>query len=295
MSKREAEVANLPQEKKLKGADKKDEIAIDSELLGQQSSYGNGQATENNEVGEGGYPGTGGGDSDAQVNAEQDNDTAAAATAAVAAAAAASEPANAAAAAALNSQQHHNSQQLQQHWPYHNAFRLQHPLHVHHHVPSLHPLTQQHVGPTSQHVHHTPHLLHGGFSPLQPTTLSLVSPSSKPQHGTDEWHKQRRDNHKEVERRRRESINQGIKELALMIPTNDTNKAQILLRGVEYIKRLKENENNNIEKWTLEKLLTEQAVSELSASNEKLKQELERAYREIEQWKKLVKDQKGSA
>ena len=80
-----------------------------------------------------------------------------------------------------------------------------------------------------------------------------------------------------------------------MIPTNDTNKAQILLRGVEYIKRLKENENNNIEKWTLEKLLTEQAVSELSASNEKLKQELERAYREIEQWKKLVKDQKGSA
>ena len=34
------------------------------------------------------------------------------------------------------------------------------------------------------------------------------------------------------------------------------------------------------------KLLTEQAVSELSASNEKLKHELESAYREIEQLKR---------
>ena len=58
------------------------------------------------------------------------------------------------------------------------------------------------------------------------------------------------------------------------------------MKEKEYIKRLKENENNNIEKWTLEKLLTEQAVSELSASNEKLKHELESAYREIEQLKR---------
>ncbi|KAK6200969.1 uncharacterized protein RJT21DRAFT_79149, partial [Scheffersomyces amazonensis] len=113
--------------------------------------------------------------------------------------------------------------------------------------------------------------------------------SNKPQHGSDEWHKQRRENHKEVERRRRESINLGIKELATLIPTQDTNKAQILQRAVEYIKRLKENENNNIEKWTLEKLLTEQAVSDLSSSNEKLKSELERAYKEIEQWKSIAR------
>lgn len=128
---------------------------------------------------------------------------------------------------------------------------------------------------------------------FQPTTLD--SPTSKPTHGSDEWHRQRKENHKEVERRRRELINQGIKELAALIPTNDTNKAQILQRAVEYIKRLKENENNNIEKWTLEKLLTEQAMAELSASNEKLKQELERAYREIEQWKSvaLKKDWRG--
>ncbi|KAA8576981.1 hypothetical protein EYC84_007006 [Monilinia fructicola] len=42
----------------------------------------------------------------------------------------------------------------------------------------------------------------------------------------------------------------------------------------------------NIEKWTLEKLLTEQAIAELSASNDKLKTECERAWREVETWKK---------
>lgn len=112
--------------------------------------------------------------------------------------------------------------------------------------------------------------------------------SSKPVHGSEEWHKQRKENHKNVERRRRESINAGIKELASLIPTSDTNKSQILQRAVEYIKRLKENETNNIEKWTLEKLLTEQAVTELDNSNQKLKAELEKCYIEIENYKRLL-------
>ncbi|EGV61266.1 basic helix-loop-helix protein [Yamadazyma tenuis] len=125
-------------------------------------------------------------------------------------------------------------------------------------------------------------------SPPVPTTLP---PASKPEHGSDEWHRLRKESHKEVERRRRENINGGIRELAGLIPTSDTNKAQILQRAIEYIKRLKENETNNIEKWTLEKLLTEQAVSELDASNTKLKQELERAYREIEQLKRELSNE----
>lgn len=78
--------------------------------------------------------------------------------------------------------------------------------------------------------------------------------------------------------------------MANLIPTTDTNKSQILQRAVEYIKRLKENESNNIEKWTLEKLLTDQAVSELSASNEKLKAELQKAYREAEHWRRIAED-----
>ncbi|KAK9464324.1 hypothetical protein V1512DRAFT_128296 [Lipomyces arxii] len=113
-----------------------------------------------------------------------------------------------------------------------------------------------------------------------------LSDEGKPNVGSDEWHKVRRDNHKEVERRRRETINEGITELAKIVPGCEKNKGSILQRAVQYIQQLKENESVNIEKWTLEKLLTEQAINELSSSNEKLKAEVERAWREADAWKK---------
>lgn len=89
-----------------------------------------------------------------------------------------------------------------------------------------------------------------------------------------------------MERRRRETINEGINELAKIVPGCEKNKGSILQRAVQYIQQLKENEASNIEKWTMEKLLTEQAISDLSARNEKLQKECERAWREAETWKK---------
>lgn len=112
----------------------------------------------------------------------------------------------------------------------------------------------------------------------------------KPQVGTEEWHKVRRDNHKEVERRRRETINEGISELAKIVPGCEKNKGSILARAVQFITQLKENETQNIEKWTLEKLLTEQAIAELSSSCDKLKAENQRAWAECEQWKKAAEN-----
>jgi DNA phosphorothioation-dependent restriction protein DptG len=93
-----------------------------------------------------------------------------------------------------------------------------------------------------------------------------------------------------VERRRRETINEGINELAKIVPGCEKNKGSILQRAVSFISQLKENEQQNIEKWTLEKLLTEQAITELSASNDKLKQECERLYRELETWKRVAQN-----
>lgn len=153
-----------------------------------------------------------------------------------------------------------------------------------------------------------------------PPVGSSGNPNPKPQVGTEEWHRVRRDNHKEgtspsfprnirthnitrvifyftvlvtdrfvenpVERRRRETINEGINELAKIVPGCEKNKGSILQRAVQYIQQLKENEAANIEKWTVEKILTEQAISELSANNEKLQKECERAWREAETWKK---------
>ena len=88
-----------------------------------------------------------------------------------------------------------------------------------------------------------------------------------------------------VERRRRETINEGINELAKIVPGCEKNKGSILQRGVEYITQLKDNETRNIEKWTLEKLLTDQAISELSSSVDRLKDELQRTHREVARWR----------
>lgn len=126
-----------------------------------------------------------------------------------------------------------------------------------------------------------------------PQATELPPENGRPPRGSAEWQKLRKMNHKEVERRRRESINAAIRELQELLPAQSTNKSQIIKRAAEYIRRLKANENANIEKWTLEKLITDQAVNELANSNEKLKSELEKAYREIECLKKETNQKDG--
>jgi len=78
---------------------------------------------------------------------------------------------------------------------------------------------------------------------------------------------------KEVERRRRGNINEGINELGRIVPngTGEKAKGAILARAVQYIHHLKENEARNIEKWTLEKLLMDQAMGDLQAQLEEVK------------------------
>jgi hypothetical protein len=145
-----------------------------------------------------------------------------------------------------------------------------------------------------------------------PSGAQATPGGSKPSVGSEEWHKVRRDNHKEgkfqfvrcyscipaictksnnhslVERRRRETINEGINEIAKIVPGCEKNKGSILARAVQFITQLKDNETQNIEKWTLEKLLTEQAIAELSSSCDKLKNECQRARAECELWKKAA-------
>jgi transcriptional regulator CBF1 len=81
---------------------------------------------------------------------------------------------------------------------------------------------------------------------------------------------------KEVERRRRGNINEGINELGRIVPNGSGEKAKgaILSRAVQYIHHLKENEARNIEKWTLEKLLMDQAMGDMQAQLEEMRQML---------------------
>ncbi|EDO18001.1 hypothetical protein Kpol_1054p48 [Vanderwaltozyma polyspora DSM 70294] len=111
-----------------------------------------------------------------------------------------------------------------------------------------------------------------------------------PATGSAEWKQQRKDSHKEVERRRRENINMAINKLSDLLPVKESSKAAILSRAAEYIQKLKETENANIEKWTLQKLLSEQNASQLTSANEKLQEELGNAYKEIEVLKTKVKE-----
>lgn len=59
-------------------------------------------------------------------------------------------------------------------------------------------------------------------------------------------------------------------------------KGAILSRAVQYIHHLKENEARNIEKWTLEKLLMDQAMGDLQAQLDEVRRlwEEERAARQ---------------
>ncbi|CCE63833.1 hypothetical protein TPHA_0F03530 [Tetrapisispora phaffii CBS 4417] len=111
--------------------------------------------------------------------------------------------------------------------------------------------------------------------------------------GTVEWKQQRKDSHKEVERRRRENINTAISKLSELLPVKESSKATTLARAAEYIQKLKETESANIEKWTLQKLVNDQNSNRLISTNEKLQEELGNAYKEIESLKKSVSKYKG--
>ena len=93
-----------------------------------------------------------------------------------------------------------------------------------------------------------------------------------------------------VERRRRETINEGINELSKIVPGCEKNKGSILQRAVQFITQLKDNETQNLEKWTLEKLLLDQAITELSSSCDRLKAEAQQAKQEAEMWKRACSE-----
>jgi transcriptional regulator CBF1 len=74
------------------------------------------------------------------------------------------------------------------------------------------------------------------------------------------------------------------------VPGCEKNKGSILQRAVAYIAQLKENEQKNIEKWTLEKLLLDQAITELSASGDRLKAELNMMIKERDLYKQACEE-----
>lgn len=71
------------------------------------------------------------------------------------------------------------------------------------------------------------------------------------------------------------------------MPGDEKNKGKILICAIDFINQLKENEAQNIEEWTLQKMLNEQAIGELSKSNDALRAELKAQETELAEWREM--------
>ena len=81
-----------------------------------------------------------------------------------------------------------------------------------------------------------------------------------------------------VERRRRETINEGINELAQIVPSCDKNKGAILQAAIQHINTLKTELVQKSAALQQASMVHEQALNEISTSNEKYKEELRKAW-----------------
>lgn len=134
------------------------------------------------------------------------------------------------------------------------------------------------------------------------------SMSQKPSVGSPEWHQIRKNNHKEgtrpfalyslflslilttVERRRREAINEGINQIARLVPNCDKNKGAILQRAIEYINQLHEDKRQMGERWEQSNMTTSHAINEISSQNSKLKVEVNRRGDIAQKWLQRCRD-----
>lgn len=89
-----------------------------------------------------------------------------------------------------------------------------------------------------------------------------------------------------VERRRREVINEGIENIAKLIPGADKNKGAILQNACRYIGEL----HNKIKDFDNERRLFEVAQAELVSRNNSLRDNAERAWSETQKWMNRCRD-----
>ncbi|KAK6365633.1 hypothetical protein, variant [Exophiala oligosperma] len=112
------------------------------------------------------------------------------------------------------------------------------------------------------------------------------STSAKPAVGSAEWHQQRKDNHKEVERRRREVINEGIENIAKIVPCTEKNKGAILQRTHEYIINLQNKEAQ----FETERATFDVALKELTNRLDRMKESARAAWAESNKWQQRARD-----
>ena len=134
---------------------------------------------------------------------------------------------------------------------------------------------------------------------------SYETPGQTPQKavvGTPQWHQQRKENHKEgrsqavpaitklissaVERRRREVINEGIENIAKIVPGTEKNKGAILGRTAQYIQELQDQ----VAKFPTERQTYDITIKELTKRIDQSKDSLKQAWTESNKWQQRCRD-----
>lgn len=92
-----------------------------------------------------------------------------------------------------------------------------------------------------------------------------------------------------VERRRREVINEGIENIAKIVPGTEKNKGAILQRTAQYIGELQEKEA----KFDSERQLLKITIEELTKRNESLQASTRQAWNESNKWQERCRNLGG--
>ena len=85
-----------------------------------------------------------------------------------------------------------------------------------------------------------------------------------------------------VERRRRETINEGINELAKIVPNCEKNKGSILQKAVTYITEIRAKERS----WETERTTFDVTIKEITESNKRFKSSRDEGWIEAKKWQK---------
>ena len=93
-----------------------------------------------------------------------------------------------------------------------------------------------------------------------------------------------------MERRRRETINEGINQISKIVPNCEKNKGSVLQRAVAYISELVEGQKTSQAKWEFEKMALDQAVRELDSRYSKMQDSAKQAWAESNKWQKRCRE-----
>jgi hypothetical protein len=115
------------------------------------------------------------------------------------------------------------------------------------------------------------------FTPIAPATEASAIPTPRPavtsntsKENDPETTLKRRENHRLVERRRRETINKGINELAELIPDCGKKRSTVILKATEHISELKRVNEQICQERDLLKEQNQLLVKELADKNRKI-------------------------